>query len=122
MVGATRGELSVTITVGCAPVMGISCPPPPAPVCASVVQVVTPGEVRATASKVNITLSPGFSVVLPPLAVRLIEFADSVELQDDGMRIVIGDVTVNPVGIATFVDPSVLLTPVFVIVTVYGTS
>ena len=119
MVGATRGELRVTITVGWEPCMPISCPPPVAPVCASVVQVVTPGEVGATAAKVNTTLSPGLRVVLPPLAVTLIVPDDSVGLQDvAGTAIVTGSMTTNPVGIATFADPTVLLTPVFVIVIV----
>ena len=97
------------------------CPPPPGPVCASTVHGATPGEV-AIASKVNIKYSPGSNAVPPPLAVRLIALDCSAELQDaDGASIVIGSMTVNPVGMATFADPRVLLMPVFVMVTVYVT-
>ncbi len=72
MVGATKGGLRVTTTVGWGPSMLMDTPPPLAEVKAFVVQVVTPGAVGATAAKVKTTLCPGSNAVLPPLAVRLI--------------------------------------------------
>ena len=99
------------------------CPPPLGLVCASTVQVANPGEAKAMASNVKTTLSPVSRAVPPPLAVTLMVPDDSVELHDaDGTIIWISPMTVNPVGVVTIADPTVVLIPVFVMVIVYETT
>ncbi len=52
---------------------------------------------------------------------RFIAPFDRVEFHGNGLRIVIVETIVNPVGIVVLVEPRVLV-PVFVIVTEYVTS
>ncbi len=117
-VGATRGELRLTITVGWALVMLRGVPPLLVPENAIVVQVVTPGEVNATAEKVKMRDSNVLRAALPPVAVRLTVPDEIVYVQDAvGLVICMGSKTVNPDGIIMVADPRRLV-PVSVTVTV----
>ena len=121
--GAKSVGLATTVTIGSSPCRGITVPPPWMLEVACVVQVAMPGELGAIASKVSITLSPCFSTAFPPVAVRFISVVDRVGIHDDGrFRIVIGDKTVNPSGIAIVAEPSVAPSPVLVMFIVYVTS
>jgi len=76
IVGAMYSE--ITVTVGCSPSNVRLTPPPSMLVVASTVQVFTPEELGAIASKVNIALSP-FCITAPPsVAVRLIVVIERV--------------------------------------------
>ncbi len=92
-------------------------PPLLVPENAVVVQVVTPGEVKATAENVKMTDSPVLRAALPPVAVRLMVLDEKVYVQDVvGLVICMGSNTVNPVGIVIVVDPRRLV-PMSVTVT-----
>jgi hypothetical protein len=97
-------------------------PPPPGAENAVVVHVVTPDDVCATAVNVKMTDSPVFMAVLLPEAVRLMVLSDREDVHDAvGVCMVMGENTVNPVGMVTVVEASRLV-PVSVTVTVNVTS
>jgi hypothetical protein len=121
-VGATRGELRLTITMGWALVMLRVVPPLLGEENAVVVHVVTSGDVCATAANVKMTDSPVFMAVLLPEAVRLMALGEREEVHDAvGFCMVMGENTVNPGGMVTLVDARRLV-PVSVTVTVNVTS
>jgi hypothetical protein len=76
MAGATRGELTVTVTVGCAPSISRVCPPQPILEVAAAVHVVMPGVAGARAAKVNTTLSPVTIDAPPVMAVRFMALVE----------------------------------------------
>ncbi len=122
IVGATRGGLRLTITVGWASVLLRGVPLRLGEENAVVVHVVTPGDVCATAANVKMTDSPVFMAVLLPEAVRLMVLEDRVGVHDVvGFCMVMGENTVNPGGMVTLVDARRLV-PVSVTVTWNVTS
>ena len=120
MVGGVYCE--VTVTVGCSPCKVSSTPPPSMLVVAFAVQIATPGDAEAIASKVHVTFSPCDITAPPSVAVILMDVDEKLEFHNvGGLRIVTGEKTVNPVGIAMFAEPNVL-SPMFVMITEYVTS